>query len=1259
MSAAVLLLAARILLSVIDDYKPELAAEISKQMNAPITIGQLTTRFHHFKPQLTLHDIAILSPDSKPAIHLQELRLGINLIHLMLSRDLLSSSTVTLVGVKITVKKQADGSIAIVGLEAGSGGQPLWLLQGRQYQVLESTVIWQDELRRGKPLVFDDVNILIRNNDDHHRFNIVINLDKHQGEFLKAALDINGNIFTPAGIQGNGFIEGKAINLPAWVTVDLPLTLGVKSGVSDIKVWANWQNSQLASLTGEVQGRNLLFTRQHKPDFNSPQFSTLFFWNKQNDLWQLNVEQFALSTAAKKYPSTAFTINAQGSDTLHNISLSSPHIDVHEFASLAGFFAPLSEQHLKLLNQAQVSGQLDELNLSSNLDTQQLTISSKFSHLTSSPTPLWLGVNNLTGSVLGNDQQGSINIDTDNAQIDYPSLFRNPFSVKQLKGKFNWQQNADDWTLSSALLALDTPDIKSKTRLQIVIPKNEQPLFMDVQTAFTAKDMSKAPNYYPVGIMNKMQLDWLDYAFISGTIPKGDFLFYGHPKDFPFTKGDGVFQVLFHAQQVELLYNPQWPHLKDLAGEVAFIGDTLQVQLTQGNSEKVAIQQADVSIPSLYKGEVVLVDGQLNAAIPDVFTFLQKTPLNLSLPTISAAINPQGNTNTHLKLTLPMLEGIALKVDGAAQLNNANLTISAVDLAVDNLNGVLKFTEKGISAERINARALANAIQIGISSDDQKTTINASGRASIKELQAQFKLPMDAVAQGESDYKLQLQLPYANKPSSLNIQSMLAGIRLDLPDDLAKTSDQQRLLTLDFSWSDVLLPLQINYDNKLKASLKLDTKQRQLQAGHILVGNGQINKIPDTGITVELNREQLALQDWLAYAMRGLQLSADNQQANTRSVINEINVRSNTSLWNKTPLGLFDLRLNPQGKQWQGVLNSAFAKGNLTIPFDLKSTNRIALDMDEFDLSLLKQLNNPKAGQSITPLLSPENLPLLSLNSRKTRWQTIELGQLNLATERTANGLKFNNVSLNGDKQKLSITGDWQVNGSQSITRAQGRLEMLRADELFKQFNISNDFTKNSGTADFKVSWQGAPHQFAIANLQGQLDLELKDGRLLSVEPGLGRVLGVLAVAQWIKRLQLDFSDIYEEGLSFNSIKGQFELADGKARTTNLIVDAIPAKITLTGDTDLVRQTVNYNIMVAPKSADAIPIAGTIMGKVSSLIGHTLTGKDQDGFFFGSSYAVKGEWGKVQVTPSRDHDGLLKKTWTGLTDFSWLNQPAD
>ena len=54
-----------------------------------------------------------------------------------------------------------------------------------------------------------------------------------------------------------------------------------------------------------------------------------------------------------------------------------------------------------------------------------------------------------------------------------------------------------------------------------------------------------------------------------------------------------------------------------------------------------------------------------------------------------------------------------------------------------------------------------------------------------------------------------------------------------------------------------------------------------------------------------------------------------------------------------------------------------------------------------------------------------------------------------------------------------------------------------------------------------------------VSELQGKIEANLTGGRILSVEPGFGRVLGMLAMAQWIKRLQLDFSDVYEEGLDF------------------------------------------------------------------------------------------------------------------------------
>jgi hypothetical protein len=46
----------------------------------------------------------------------------------------------------------------------------------------------------------------------------------------------------------------------------------------------------------------------------------------------------------------------------------------------------------------------------------------------------------------------------------------------------------------------------------------------------------------------------------------------------------------------------------------------------------------------------------------------------------------------------------------------------------------------------------------------------------------------------------------------------------------------------------------------------------------------------------------------------------------------------------------------------------------------------------------------------------------------------------------------------------------------------------------------------------------------------------------------------------------------------------------------------------------------------------------------------------QEGLFFGSQYQVKGEWGNAEIIPLHENDGLLQKTWNGITEFPWLQQ---
>ena len=78
-------------------------------------------------------------------------------------------------------------------------------------------------------------------------------------------------------------------------------------------------------------------------------------------------------------------------------------------------------------------------------------------------------------------------------------------------------------------------------------------------------------------------------------------------------------------------------------------------------------------------------------------------------------------------------------------------------------------------------------------------------------------------------------------------------------------------------------------------------------------------------------------------------------------------------------------------------------------------------------------------------------MPLLTITSQKTLWQSVDLGQLSLQTERIPNGMLFKNLELSGNDQKLDLSGDWKVNGKKSETHAQGTLSMPRASQLLSK----------------------------------------------------------------------------------------------------------------------------------------------------------------------------------------------------------------
>jgi uncharacterized protein YhdP len=135
-----------------------------------------------------------------------------------------------------------------------------------------------------------------------------------------------------------------------------------------------------------------------------------------------------------------------------------------------------------------------------------------------------------------------------------------------------------------------------------------------------------------------------------------------------------------------------------------------------------------------------------------------------------------------------------------------------------------------------------------------------------------------------------------------------------------------------------------------------------------------------------------------------------------------------------------------------------------------------------------------------------------------------------------------------------------------------------------------------SGHLSAHLTWPGAPEASAFGRLSGRADMSAKEGQLTAVEPGAGRVFGLMSLAHLKRRLALDFNDLTGEGLSFDTLTGTFRLSDGDAYTDNLTLRGSAAEIGIAGHTNLKARTYDQTAVVTGQLGASLGVAGALAG---------------------------------------------------------------
>jgi uncharacterized protein YhdP len=227
--------------------------------------------------------------------------------------------------------------------------------------------------------------------------------------------------------------------------------------------------------------------------------------------------------------------------------------------------------------------------------------------------------------------------------------------------------------------------------------------------------------------------------------------------------------------------------------------------------------------------------------------------------------------------------------------------------------------------------------------------------------------------------------------------------------------------------------------------------------------------------------------------------------------------------------------------------------------------------------------------------------------------------------------VQLDDLLLTNPDGVLNMTGKWQASPEQ--TQVHLRIDISDAGKILSRSGYPDSLKDGSGTLESDLHWTGAPDSFAYSRLNGTMHLKVGKGRFLKVDPGAAKLLGVLSLQSIPKRISLDFTDVFSEGFQFDSIVGDAQIVNGLLLTDNMELSGSAAKVTMSGQVDMNRETQDLKVRIMPTIGDNVSLlsfaAGPVVG-VGVLLANKILRNPLDKLV-SFEYNVNGSWADPKV----------------------------
>jgi uncharacterized protein (TIGR02099 family) len=860
----------------------------------------------------------------------------------------------------------------------------------------------------------------------------------------------------------------------------------------------------------------------------------------------------------------------------------------------------------------------------------------------------------VTGRVAADQRGGTLDLGGRPLALRLPALFRKPLELTRAAGRIAWRLPPAGPEVIAEGLELATADAEGRGRVQVSFPQEGSPL-VDVVARFRADSAPAALDYLPLQKFRPAAVDWLDRAIVAGSVPTAVLRWQGPLRGFPYADGGGRFRAEFELADATLDYAPNWPRLESLAATVVIDRTTLTSVKNQGTLAGVPVQDAEVRVPDLVRDATVEVSSSDLVAVTGLLRFLQASPIARYVGPTLKDITGSGEVAVELDVRVPIARPDEFAVTGRFDARQAGLGLRGVDFGLTDLAGTIRLQNTALRASGVRGRFLDEPVTIdlrpgGSDEPDRSFVATLAGETPVAKLAAAFSLPFPERLGGSMAWNATILIPTREPGSTLRIriESDLSGVGTALPEPLAKATSEREPLDLRVEFPDRGSLL---VDGSLARGVRWALRFTQRDGGGFDLERGRLARGPATlpdqpGLVITGNYPQLRFEDWFA----GL---ADGGGA--VGTLRRIDLRTD--------------RLSLFGQIFREVAVDAVRGANLwTVRLASERLAGTVVVPDRDDLPIRAELSrlwliedDTSAGEGDA---DPRRLPPASVRVDDFVLGDLRLGLLEAQASQRGDGVVVDPVTTQAADFRIKGNAVWVVE-EDDVARQRTELKLLLTSTSLGPTLASLGYDPvlegGGGRVDAEFVWAGGPRGDFLEVASGRVTVELDRGRFLAVEPGGGRVLGLLSVAALPRRLGLDFSDVTEKGLGFDAVKGEFRIDGGNAFTCNLGLTGSVADIGMVGRVGFRGRDYEQLAVTRPHVSDVVAlgsavVGGPVIGGAALLVAQVF--RKPLSSLGESYYRVTGPWdspvvtkvqrSEVDVTPFRDCERYLAEALSQL-----------